>query len=274
MICFDSIQTVNDVLLYLNQFLEKYNLQLDELKQFKFEILKTDNEYGCPGRSFDYDDTNLARVIYYIIWNDLPEMELSEIGTGKKYRGDTLNTFNTVFSNDLSRVDLLSNDNMALHNKAEKFKDICYSLGNFSVLPNHGILMSDSSRETTINLFRGSWIGWKDFYDRFLKELNLCLLGNNNANPDLDKLVKENNFYFRKIEKIHQFITINFLESYFDEQKEIIKELFIHDFYKWKTAPDAYIAFANNYIDVSTEIINYRAEKMIDCLKDKIVNLH
>ena len=265
-ITFTSIKTINDAIKYVKQFLNDYSLDIDGLKAFPFKNLESDSEYGCPDRSFDYDDTNLARAIYFIIWNDLPEMDISEIGTGKKYRGDTLNTFNTMFSADLSRCDILSGGNKELCDKAEGFRDICYSLGNFSVLPNISIPLS-KNKETTINLYRGNWNGWKDFYDTFLRELNLCLPESNNANEVLAELVKANSFYFLQIDSISKFKDINFLTSYFTES-DTVKELFKHDFYGWKLDSKAYIGFANFYIDKATEIIKYRADVIIQKLNE------
>ena len=265
-ITFTSIKTINDAIKYVKQFLNDYSLDIDGLKDFPFKNLESDSEYGCPDRSFDYDDTNLARAIYFIIWKDLPEMDISEIGTGKKYRGDTLNTFNTMFSADLSRCDILSGGNKELCDKAEVFRDICYSLGNFSVLPNISIPLS-KNKETTINLYRGNWNGWKDFYDTFLRELNLCLPESNNANEVLAELVKANSFYFLQIDSISKFKDINFLSPYFTEG-DTIKELFKHDFYGWKLDSKAYIGFANFYIDKATEIIKYRADVIIQKLNE------
>ena len=171
-----------------------------------------------------------------------------------------------MFSADLSRCDILSGGNKELCDKAEVFRDICYSMGNFSVLPNISIPLS-KNKETTINLYRGNWNGWKDFYDKFLRELNLCLPESNNANAVLDELVKSNSFYFSQIDSILKFKNINFLSPYFTEG-DTIKKLFKHDFYGWKLDSKAYIKFANFYIDKSTEIIKFRADVIIQKLNE------
>lgn len=270
-IAFKEINNIKDACIFVTNFLEDYQLTLEDLPTFEFLDLEDDSLYGCPGRNFDCDDTNLARAIYYIVWNDLPEMKLSEIGTGKKYRGDTLNTFNTVFSMDLSRAELLSNNDQALLHDAEEFKKKCYSLGNFSVLPNIGIY-NTNKKATTINLFRGNWFGWKDFYDRFLLELKLCLENSNNANCVLDELVKENAFYFNSINTIEKFIDINFLNFYdICDHKHHITELFEVNFKLWKQNEIEYIKFAKNYINISTMIIGKRSEQIYKRLKEEIV---
>lgn len=270
---FDSVNTKADACLYLLNFLSDYDLSLADLPTFEFLDLENDYVYGCSGRSFDCDDTNLARIIYYIVWNALPEMRLSEIGTGKKYRGDTLNTFNTVFSKDLSRAELLSNNNQNLLHEAEEFKKRCYSLGNFSILPNLGIYETEK-KLTTINLHRGNWTGWKDFYDRFLLELKLCLEDSNDADCVLCELVEENAFYFNSINTIEKFIDTNFLNSYdLEEKKYKIKELFDVNFYLWKQVPSEYIQFARRYMEISCMIIYERGIKIYEVLKKEINNL-
>ena len=55
---------------------------------------------------FDEDDTEIARCIYYLIFNnqilkDTLNLKYDDIGTGKKYRGDTLYSFYTYFGTDM-----------------------------------------------------------------------------------------------------------------------------------------------------------------------------
>lgn len=44
----------------------------------------------CPGRSFDCDDTDLARAVYREVW----KLESPE------FRGDTMNSFRTIFGRE------------------------------------------------------------------------------------------------------------------------------------------------------------------------------
>ena len=77
---------------------ERLEGNIQELINFDFSSLRGDSRYGCNGRSFDCDDTNLMRGISFLLWGgSFPDLTLYEIGPGKKYRGDTLNTFNRVF---------------------------------------------------------------------------------------------------------------------------------------------------------------------------------
>lgn len=77
---------------------ERLEGNIQELINFDFSSLHGDSRYGCNGRSFDCDDTNLMRGISFLLWGEsFPDLTLYEIGPGKKYRGDTLNTFNRVF---------------------------------------------------------------------------------------------------------------------------------------------------------------------------------
>ena len=86
----------------INNFVEE-RLQgnLNEFVRFDFAQLRGDKKYGvCSGGSFDCDNTNLSKAIYLLlfedVWNDLSFVSL-EKGV---YRGDTINSFNTTFSNN------------------------------------------------------------------------------------------------------------------------------------------------------------------------------
>ena len=96
---------VNDFLKAKNlvqEFTAEYlDADIDNLASFDFCLLEQDKRFGCPGRNFDHDDTNIAKALYIIIWSDLiPNLSFDNIGTGCLYRGDTLNTFNTLFGKD------------------------------------------------------------------------------------------------------------------------------------------------------------------------------
>lgn len=80
---------------------ENFPKNVDGLKDFCFAKLKGADwkEYRGPG-SFDCDNTRLARAIYVLLWggegNIFPKLTMENVGTGKEFRGDTMNSFNTV----------------------------------------------------------------------------------------------------------------------------------------------------------------------------------
>ena len=81
---------------------EKLNGDLYALESFDFKTLRDSEKYGAPDRSFDCDDTNIMRAVYVVLWGDsLPYLSLHDIGSGKNYRGDTMNTFHTMFGREI-----------------------------------------------------------------------------------------------------------------------------------------------------------------------------
>ena len=41
---------------------------LDRLKDLDLSDLRGDRLFGCPNRSFDCDDTNIARAVYVLVY--------------------------------------------------------------------------------------------------------------------------------------------------------------------------------------------------------------
>ena len=253
---------------FINAFVEKYlDNNIENLVNFNFSLLENDAIFGCPNRTLDSDDSNIARAIYVAIWADkLPMLSLENIGSGCLYRGDTLNTFNTLFSENLRGLYKYTNDEKIV-SKVENFRKICYSIGNFLPLPNKSILSQ------TINTYRGI-NSWHDYQDKFLLELQKCLNNENNKDDFLFELIKENSFYFDYINNsFENYIKINFLEDYIENNE--VKNLFSPYFYHWmnKNITEEnkieYVAFVENYIDITTNIIINRAKKIVKKLKNQ-----
>ena len=77
---------------------EKLNGTLENIRTFNIKTLRGDDKFGCPGRYFDCDDTEIMRAIYVVLWGDvLPELSMDTLGNTEKYRGDTMNSFHTMF---------------------------------------------------------------------------------------------------------------------------------------------------------------------------------
>lgn len=199
---------------------------IDKLHHFTFTKLITCKKYGASKHSFDSDNTNLANAIYFLLWGEeLPELEFREIGTGKKYRGDTLNTFNTL----LKGIDRYNPDKEFLTN-VYKFKGKYVSIGNFMLMPNVSIQAGKATR--TINTYRGT-NSWRDYFDRFLRELRDVYSGNSECDQTLLNLIESNKFYFNKINTIEKFINVNYLEPYLDIDRNL-KSFFEPYLYHWK----------------------------------------
>ena len=81
---------------------EKLQGNIYSLVSYDIAQLKGDRKYGeGKGRYFDCDDTNLSRAIFTVVfdgvWKDLNSRTLEQ----GKYRGDTINSFNTLVSGKL-----------------------------------------------------------------------------------------------------------------------------------------------------------------------------
>ena len=81
---------------------EKLNGTLENIRTFDIKTLRGDDKFGCPGRYFDCDDTEIMRAIYVVLWGDaLPDLSMDTLGNTGKYRGDTMNSFHTMFGREI-----------------------------------------------------------------------------------------------------------------------------------------------------------------------------
>lgn len=232
------------------------------MASFDFSLIGNDAKYGCPGRYFDADNTNIANAIYYLIWaHELPEISFNEIGIGKKYRGDTMNTFNTLFLGAAKY-----SEEEEYKSKVAEFKRIYTTIGNFILMPNISIMIGNSTR--TINTYRGSNC-WRDYFDRYLKELKYCLEKANCADASLSNLIAKNIFYFKDIDTITKYLKVNILECYFDDRQSAFISFEPYK-YHWqyrnisrKIQAD-YIDYSLKYIDIASRIIRNRGSIMIE----------
>lgn len=73
---------------FINDFIDEYlKGNIYAFFDFDFASLRQDKRFGCNSRGFDCDDTNLTRAICFLLWGEIfPDMTLSDIGAGKKYR--------------------------------------------------------------------------------------------------------------------------------------------------------------------------------------------
>ena len=63
---------------------EKLNGKLENLPAFDFKKLRGDDKFGCPGRYFDCDDTEIMRAVYVVLWEDLlPDLSMETLGNEK-----------------------------------------------------------------------------------------------------------------------------------------------------------------------------------------------
>lgn len=271
----DKCIAAEKVKVFVNKYLDG---DIDRLSEFRLSKLSNDNEFGCPGRErFDSDDTELMRAVYVLIFSDLwPGLTLESLAN-YEYRGDTLNTYNTLFGSPYKTYNHSKskhpgldkfNPSHDLSKKATDFRFGIYStLGNMAVLPNRWL------NGTTINRNRGC-DHTHDFFDRFLSDFKAVLVGDPNCDENLLALVNHNGEYlnqFRNEDGFKKIITGMFLEDYVDELFNPI--VVSKAYYFWmrrdgyNITDEEYVTEAERHLDFSTKVIRNRGRKMLDKLK-------
>lgn len=257
-----------------------YGFCFDDL----YDIEKCKNieySYGSNSKDvWDCDDTHLARVVLFLIHSNREDNKYSiprlnrfiDIGSGYKYkyRGDTLNTYSTLFGckNQGCKKFFEKNE------EVEKFRRKYVTIGNFFLLPALSVQLDENIRKwDSINTFRGINEHYRDFFDLFLyKFLNQHEDFKPWRKNSDDECIKE---YFKLADNKNEFIKRNLLECYLNDNEGISSNIFGHkdveNPYCWwceNIDENEYRKFAFRYIEKATEIINYRAEKITEILQE------
>lgn len=255
------------------EFADKYlDGNIDKIVSFPLTQLAKDRNFGCPGRSFDPDDTEIMRYIYIAVFNQAwPFLTLESIKTAE-FRGDTLNTYNTLFGRPDDSSEHPGLDRFSpleeLTAKVEDFHNNHFpTIGNMVVLPNRRY------ENRTINTYRGCHPQWRDFFDRFLPEALKILNMQKDFDMTLYKLFEENFIYFKRYYNPagehneagpKSFIENLFLQDYIGS-KFHSKALY---FWKRNLSVEEYFDEANRYIDFANKVIENRGRKMLAALKE------
>ena len=248
---------------------ERLDGNTDSIVDYDLGRLRSDKLYGCPGRKFDPDDTNLMRAIYCVVFGDVWE-NLSWENSGEgKLRGDTINSSATFFSYPW-KDEFTSkwNPPAELSEKIKTFQHTFHTIGNMMVLPDKRI------DGWSINQYRGCHAEWHDYEDRFLAALYEVLTGKPDYEEDLQDFVQLNEVDFAPFygeEGWRRFIDGNILNDYVDaDYQPIIKS---KGYTWWRSGyvnKQRFFAEANRYIDDSTRIIHNRGKRMLDILKERL----
>ena len=250
---------------------ERLGGNISLLASFPLGSLRGEKLYGCPGRNFDSDDTELMRAIYCVVFGDTWEnLSMGNSGDGK-LRGDTLNTYNTLFSPPWKeRFTSIWNPDENLVEKIKAFHVTAYTIGNMVVLPDKRI------GEWSINKHRGCHDEWHDYEDRFLASLYKVLMKQADIDLDLEELVLLNNEDFEPFygkEGWRRFIDGNMLEYYVDDDYQPIVSSKGYTFWRGGyTNRERFFAECHRYIEFSTMVINDRARRMTDVMCNIIGN--
>lgn len=265
--------------------IEKLDCNWAKLLEFDLRTLENDDKFGCPDRRFDCDDSELMRAFYVLLWgDDFPELTFENLGTNRMYRGDTMNTFHTMFGRPIEGKEGFFaglekySPSDELRQKVRDFSKIISRIGNYIVLPNR------SADGETLNTFRGC-NDWHDFFPLFLQAVENSLLGNAAHDEAFDCLMSENAFFFDKFKGkkgFFDFILKTFCIDYLDnkivfddEYTAVLHGRARQDFplnFHWKNVDDRekYLADAEKYIDLAAPLIIKRTEIMTAAAVSKI----
>ena len=250
---------------------EELRGNLDALADFDLATLEGHPLYGAPGRTFDTDDGNLVRALCDVLYAEaLPGLALPTIGTGRAYRGDTLNTFHTVFGRPIpdqpGRFAGLERHRPTddLRARAAAFHRTYHTLGNLAPLPNRSL------GRLTFNTYRGTHPEWRDAFPAFLENLRLALLADPVADPTLCRLVELNVEAFREFrtpDGLARFAQRLDLDDYVDPATGLPIPHYAPNAHFLPQSGADYVVSADRYLAIAPVLIQRRAERMIARLR-------
>ena len=250
---------------------EELRGNLDALAEYDLGTLEGHPLYGAPGRTFDTDDCNLVRALFDVLYAEaLPGLSLPAIGTGRAYRGDTLNTFHTLFGRPIpgqpGRFAGLERHRPSddLRARAAAFHRTYHTLGNLAPLPNRSV------GRITLNTYRGTHAQWRDAFPAFLQNLRLALLADPAADSTLGRLVEANADAFgefRGADGLARFAHRLDLDDYVDPATGLPIPHYAPNAHFIPQSDEAYFAAAERYLAIAPDLIQRRAERMVARLK-------
>ena len=250
---------------------EELHGNLDALADYDLATLDGHPRYGAPGRTFDTDDGNLVRALFDVLYADaLPGLSLATLGTGRAYRGDTLNTFHTLFGRPISdrpgRFAGLERHRPSadLRARAAAFHRTYHTLGNLAPLPNRAL------GRLTFNTYRGTHPAWRDAFPAFMQNLRPALLADPAADPTLCQLVELNAEAFREFrtpDGLARFAQRLDLDDYIDPATGLPIPHYAPNAHFLPQSDAAYVDSADRYLAIAPLLIQRRAARMIARLR-------
>lgn len=268
---------------------------IDQMEQLCFEDL---TKY--IGEIADPDMYLITQAIYIILWGDLYDLDFQKMGSWSwnnqgSFRGDTMNSFGSLFGKEDTRKGRSfafrakyfgAEKNAMLWSKIETFYKTYHKLGNFIVIPNRGTVYCGINGARAKFYDESYCEGMRDYFDWFLLAVQNYQKKVELGSIDLGKFemqLQMNPEYNPNFLKIKDWEEKFFLKHYFENGK--VKLLFKTPLEKrlQLTSPDEecrgqegyygdeeYLDLLEDYIDKSTEVIEYRTREMIRFLKTKL----
>lgn len=275
---------------------EKLDGNIENFLNYDLDQLENDEKYG----GFDPDNSKIANAIYVVLWGDkIPDLNYDALGTS--YRGDILNSFNTLMGRSTEdQTNFVGiqkyTDNPQIIEMAKEYHKKYHTIGNMTIWPNNSVEYSEIWKEyeddDTRNDFKGksftfntirSQSPWYDYFDAFLEIIKEQLTApkiylNGSAysvvcelmyGKTLETQFFEDFFYLGGMEKFENFIHTFYYENYVDMENMEIQQIFSPHAYHWRNSykKEEYEKYVSSYITKATEIIEYRGSKMIEELK-------
>ena len=116
------------------------------------------------GSIADPDMYYITQAIYILIWGHVFDLTFEKLGSWGRvkhpFRGDTMNSFNSVFGKEYL-IAKRYNVNKNLLKNIEEYLSLYHSIGNFIVIPN----------KLNLNRQRANYYTLQDYFDSFLGAL-------------------------------------------------------------------------------------------------------
>lgn len=273
---------------------EVLNGDIEKLRTFDFSDLTS-----YIGEIYDPDMYLISQAIYIVLWGDIYDLTFEKIGqwnskNSKAFRGDTMNSFGSLFGKkDESRGRCFAfraknygaDKNPVLWKKIEEFAKMYHYAGNFIILPNRGTVGYGINGARAGYYDSNYCEGMRDYFDWFLIAVAeyqaKVKSGNNNFNK-FEMQLQMNPEYNPLFLDIREWKDLFFLEPYYKDgmpaqlfKTPLSERLKVTD--PNGKNPDTlyfeveeYLELLEDYLDKSREVINYRTDKIIEALKEKI----
>lgn len=273
---------------------------VDEVLEGNVDALRTMDFSGLAKYVGDINDPDMyliVQAIYIILWGDIYDLTFDKMGAWDwagtyPFRGDIMNSFGSIFGKGNKdkpfgfRAKYFGADrNSELWNKIEKFFQMYHYLGNFIVLPNRGSVQNGINGARACYYDTDFCEGMRDYFDWFLvaiaryqekvKEGNVQL---NKFEMQLQRNPEYNPFFLEIGEWEERF----FLKDYFKDgvpvllfdtplERRLLKTAVAEErqgeeFYE----DEEYLCIMEDFLDKSKRVIDYRTNKMVDFLKEKV----
>lgn len=263
---------------------EKLDGNIENFLNYDLDQLENDEKYG----GFDPDNSKIANAIYVVLWGDkIPDLNYDALGTS--YRGDILNSFNTLMGRSTEdQTNFVGiqkyTDNPQIIEMAKEYHKKYHTIGNMTIWPNNSVEYSEIWKEyeddDTRNDFKGksftfntirSQSPWYDYFDAFLEIIKEQLTApkiylNGSAysvvcelmyGKTLETQFFEDFFYLGGMEKFENFIHTFYYENYVDMENMEIQQIFSPHAYHWRNSykKEEYEKYVSSYITILIGIV-------------------